>query len=130
TGTAEGNEWSVDGRGNYWSDAVIYDRDGDGVSELPYRAESTYEVLAERYAALGFFDATPGAEAIDLASRLFPLFAPRPKLTDPPPLAAAPLTTWTGSRETAGGDRGLAALGVALLALAGAAFVVARGALT
>jgi nitrous oxidase accessory protein len=130
TGTADGNEWSVDGRGNYWSDAVIYDRDGDGVSELPYRAESTYEVLAERYAALGFFDATPGAEAIDLAARLFPLFAPRPKLTDPHPLATAPLTAWTGSRDAGVGDRGLAALGLGLLALTGLAFVIARGALT
>src|SRR5262249_7255198 len=26
TGTAEGNEWNVDGRGNYWDDAVVYDR--------------------------------------------------------------------------------------------------------
>jgi nitrous oxidase accessory protein len=130
TGTAEGNEWSVDGRGNYWSDALVYDRDGDGVSELPYRAESTYEVLADRYAALAFFDGTPAAEAIDLAARLFPLFAPRPKLTDARPLVAPALTAWTGSRDAGAGDRGLAALGIALLALAGLAFVTARGALS
>src|SRR5262249_59052868 len=43
TGSAEDNVWAVDGRGNYWSDAVVYDSDGDGVSELAYRPESTYE---------------------------------------------------------------------------------------
>jgi len=118
TGTAEHNAWAVDGRGNYWSDAVVYDRDRDGVSELPYRAESTYEVLADRFPVLAFFDGTPGAEAIDLAARLFPLFAPRPKLTDPHPLMRPPLTGWT--RDEIGGtpSGGLAAAGGGLLGVA------------
>jgi nitrous oxidase accessory protein len=117
TGSADENVWAVGGRGNYWSDATLYDRDGDGVSELPYRLESTYEVLADRYPALAFFDATPAAEAIDLAARLFPIFAPRPKLTDPYPLVQAPLTAWTRSDGAATGRAGFAVAGVALLSL-------------
>ena len=124
-GSAEENVWAVDGRGNYWSDAVVYDADGDGVSELPYRAERTYEALADRYPVLAFFDGAPGAEAIDLAARLFPIFAPRPKLTDPHPLRHPPLSPWTESRDARGGDRTLAVAGAGLLALAGGIVAVA-----
>jgi nitrous oxidase accessory protein len=123
TGSAEGNVWAVDGRGNYWSDAMVYDADDDGVSDLPYRAESTYEVLADRYPVLGFFAGTPGAEAVDLAARLFPLFAPRPKLTDPHPLVRPTLTAWTASRDAAHAGGALALLGAALLSVAAAALL-------
>jgi nitrous oxidase accessory protein len=126
TGTAEGNAWAVDGRGNHWSDAVVYDRDGDGVSELPYRAESTYEVLADRYPPLAFFDGTAAAEALDLAARLFPVFAPRPKLTDPHPLLRPTLTAWTRSDGAARAGIGLAVAGVTLLGVAALGWYAAR----
>ena len=114
TGAIDGNDWAVGGRGNYWSDAVVYDRNGDGVSDVPYRVESTYEVLADRYPPLAFFDSTPAADAIDLGARLFPLFAPRPKLTDPAPLVHPPLTDWlAGARSH---RPGLALSGLGLLA--------------
>jgi nitrous oxidase accessory protein len=117
TGSGDANRWAVDGRGNFWSDAVVYDPDGDGISNLPYRVESTYEVLADRFPVLAFFDGTPGAEAIDLGARLFPLFAPRPKLTDPSPLVRPMLTPWTESREDAPGGPGLLLAGASLLSL-------------
>lgn len=122
TGSADANVWAVDGRGNHWSDAVLYDADGDGVSDIPYRLESTYEVLSDRYPSLAFFANTPGAEALDLAARLFPIFAARPKLTDPHPLVRPPLTTWTRSADNAPGV-GMTVAGGVLLAL------VATGAL-
>jgi nitrous oxidase accessory protein len=121
TGDADGNDW----RGNYWSEAVVYDRDGDGVSEVPFRVESTWEVLADRYPALAFFSGTQAADAIDLASRLFPLFAPRPRLTDPAPLTRPPLDEWlSGERPR---RAGLVLAGVGLLALAAAAVRGSRG---
>ena len=126
TGSAEDNVWAVDGRGNYWSDAFVYDANGDGISEIPYRVESTYEVLADRYPTLAFFDATPAAEAIDLAARLFPIFAPRPKLTDPHPLARAPLTAWTRTDDVTAGV-GFAAAGGGMLSLAAVGVVIAKG---
>ncbi len=119
TGTAESNVWAVDGRGNYWSDAAVYDRDGDGVSELPYRVESTYEALADRYPELAFFDGTAGAEAIDFAARLFPIFAPRPKFVDTHPLVHPVLTAWTESRAEAGHAPSLALVGLLLLTATG-----------
>jgi nitrous oxidase accessory protein len=130
TGIANGNEWSRGGRGNYWSDAVVYDADRDGVSELPYRPESTYEVLADRYPALAFYSGTPGAEAIDLGARLFPIFAPRPKLEDPHPLVAPALSDWAASRaEAAGWGGALLFAGAGCLMLAGLSAVAARRAL-
>jgi nitrous oxidase accessory protein len=126
TGSADDNVWAVDGRGNYWSDAFVYDANGDGISEIPYRVESTYEVLADRYPTLAFFDATPAAEAIDLAARLFPIFAPRPKLTDPHPLARAPLTAWTRTDDVTAGV-GFAVAGGGMLSLAAVAAAIAKG---
>ncbi|HUJ24480.1 MAG TPA: nitrous oxide reductase family maturation protein NosD [Myxococcales bacterium] len=112
-GSAEANGWS----GNWWSDALVYDRDGDGISELPYSVESTYEALADRHAELRFYAASPAAEAIDLAARLFPVFRPRPLLTDPHPLARAPLNGWTESGGERDG-RGMWFAGASLLAAA------------
>lgn len=129
TGNADGNVWAVDGRGNYWSDGAVYDRDGDGVSELPYRSENTYEVLADRFPVLAFFDGTAGAEAIDFAARLFPMFAPRSKLVDPHPLVRPVLTAWTESRSEGGGGIGLGVVGLGfLLATGTACMTVLRGA--
>lgn len=126
SGSIGGNEWAVDGRGNYWSDGAVYDANGDGVSELPYRAESAYEDLAARYPVLGFFGSTPGAEALDLAARLFPIFAPRPKLADPHPLVDPPLNAWTRTEGAAGDGGALLGAGLALLVMAFAAGVGAR----
>ena len=119
-GSAGGDRWD----GNWWSDALVYDRDGDGFSELPYSVESTYEALADRHPELRFFANSPAAEAIDLASRLFPVFRPRPLLTDSRPLARAPLTAWTaGGGESEGS--GLFVAGAGLLAFSA---LIARGA--
>jgi nitrous oxidase accessory protein len=120
TGQGDGNTWSQGGRGNYWSDAVPYDADGDGVSDLPYRPESTFEALADRNAALAFFDGTPGADAIDLGARLFPIFAPREKLVDPHPLVRPPLDAWLR------GGPGLGLAGLALLSVAATALYAHR----
>lgn len=124
TGTAAQTQWSVGGRGNYWSDALVYDSVGAGVSTLPYRPESNYEVLADRFPSLAFFDGTPAADAIDMASRLFPLFAPRPKLIDVHPLVRPPLDDWTLNRGEQAGH--LAAAGGSILALAAALLWGAR----
>lgn len=115
-GTAENNAWSVGGRGNYWSDAVVYDRDRDGVSEIPYRAESTFEAMTGRHPALQWFGSSPAADAIDSSARLFPIFAPRPRMTDSHPLMAPVIddTMRAGSGPARGG--GLAVTGAALLA--------------
>lgn len=124
-GTADGNDWAPGGRGNYWSDAIVHDRDGDGISEIPYRVESTFEVLSDRHPALAFFDQTPAAQAIDGAARLFPLFAARPRLTDPRPLMSPPVSAAIPS--TGDGPRAALTLaGTTLLASAALGMRISR----
>ena len=116
TGNAARTQWSSGGRGNYWSDALVYDGEGTGVSTLPYRPESSYEVLADRYPSLAFFDGTPSADAIDMAARLFPLFAHQPRLTDAHPLVRPPLDDWTLNKSERAGH--LSAAGGSIFVLA------------
>jgi len=54
-----GNFWSKDGRGNYWSDYVGFDADGDGIGDTPYRAEHFFEDLTGRWPAVGLLRMGP-----------------------------------------------------------------------
>ncbi len=118
------NEFTVAGRGNYWSDYGGYDRAGDGIGDVPYTSASLFENLMDRDPKLRLFLFSPAQQAIELASEAFPAFRPRPKVTDSAPLmrpvaiAAPPIqappthTMWLAGL-------GLLAAGGATLALAG-----------
>jgi nitrous oxidase accessory protein len=92
-GTMTSNLW----RGNHWSDYRGFDRDGDGWGDLSYRPSHLFERLADRQPALRMFAVSASAQAIDLASRVFPIFEPKPKFVDdhprmrpfPPPVVLA-----------------------------------------
>jgi nitrous oxidase accessory protein len=85
-----GNAWHSEGLGNYWSDYAGYDGNGDGVGDVPYRSQSTFENLMDEYPELRLFQLSPVADAIDLAARAFPLFQPRPRMHDDYPLMEPP----------------------------------------
>ncbi len=92
------NEWSLDGRGNYWDDYHGIDRDGNGIGDLPYRYEAVMNELIRRQPLVRAFLFTPAHLAIEQAARAFPIVRPDPWIVDPHPLMQ-PLAT--GCREAA-----------------------------
>lgn len=121
----EQNRWSENGRGNYWSDYVGFDADGDGVGDTPHQVEAFFEDLAGRYPAVGLLRLGPAEQALESAARAFPVVKPRPTATDDHPLIAPPegLSDDRGSRP----ETRLVAGGTLALALALAALWRARG---
>lgn len=85
-----GNNWEQEGRGNYWSDYTGFDANGDHIGDLPYKSQSLYEDLMEKYPELQLFRLSPATDALDLAARAFPVFAPRVKMADDRPLMVPP----------------------------------------
>ncbi len=85
-GHLAGNLWFKDGRGNYWSDYVGYDEDGDGMGEIPYKSEKLFESIIDEIPELRLFIYSPVSKAIELAAEAFPVIKPEPKLIDEHPL--------------------------------------------
>jgi nitrous oxidase accessory protein len=83
------NEWSVDGRGNYWGDRGIFDLDGDGIGDRPYRVGDPFATLAALRPVLEIFAGTPAALALSWAEEAFPVFGV-PRIEDPAPLLRIP----------------------------------------
>lgn len=90
------NDWSPDGRGNYWSDYAGYDADGDGLGDIEFRSDHLLDDLLGRRPELRLFLYSPVVNAVEFAARAFPLVRPQPILVDTAPLtrpvlpAAAP----------------------------------------
>ncbi|MBS1251828.1 MAG: putative ABC transporter binding protein NosD [Anaerolineales bacterium] len=85
-GQLEGNDFTVEGQGNFWSDYTGYDANGDGLGDLAYQPRSLFESLLDRHSSLRLFLMSPAQQAIDMASKAFPIMRPEPKLTDSAPL--------------------------------------------
>lgn len=88
SGSLAANQWSVAGRGNYWSDYPGYDDNGDRRGDMPYAPVRVFEGWMDRQPDLRWFWFTPAATAVDAAARAFPLAAMDPILVDDHPAIA------------------------------------------
>ncbi|MFI5372277.1 MAG: nitrous oxide reductase family maturation protein NosD [Candidatus Eisenbacteria bacterium] len=63
-------------RGNFWSDAIPYDLDGDGVSDVPFSPVTAFSFVSKQYPDLAVLSASPAVAALGVAERVFPAMRP------------------------------------------------------
>jgi nitrous oxidase accessory protein len=70
SGRDSGTQWTIDGRGNYWSRYRGFDFDGDGIGDAPHPLIGAFERLEGANAAVRIFLQSPAAAGLELAARL------------------------------------------------------------
>jgi nitrous oxidase accessory protein len=75
--------WGADG-GNYWSNYVGWDRNGDGFGDVPYEANDLVDRLSWRHPMMKLLLASPAVQTLRLVSQQFPLLR-APSVVDPNP---------------------------------------------
>ncbi len=83
--------WTIDGRGNYWSDYQGYDANSDGTGDNPYEARSPFGGALQDNQTLRLFQFTLAQQAIDTAADMFPVYDYDPVMTDAGPLMESPV---------------------------------------
>ncbi len=70
------HDWSADGRGNYWSDHVAYDIDGDGVADQAFRPNDSIDHVLWTQPAASLLLGSPAIHLIRWAQNAFPALLP------------------------------------------------------
>jgi nitrous oxidase accessory protein len=117
--------------GNYWSDAVEPDLDGDGIRDRPYRISSVFDHFRGNLTAAELFARGPAARALGAAERAFPVLSitkvqDRRPLVRPPDFSASlrrsPLTVGATLSPDRSVDRGVVLSALAVTAGLGVLF--------
>lgn len=66
-------EWSHEGKGNYWSDYLGWDRNSDGVGDVPYEPNDNVDRLLWIYPQVRLLMHSPSIELLRLVQRAFPV---------------------------------------------------------
>lgn len=68
-----GNNEKERQQGNYWSNYLGWDANGDSVGDLPYEANDVVDRLSWKYPSIQLLLASPAVQALRLAGRQFPV---------------------------------------------------------
>ncbi len=60
-------------RGNYWSNYLGWDRDADGVGDIPYEANDMVDRLSWRHPSMKLLLGSPAVQALRLVAQQFPV---------------------------------------------------------
>ena len=82
-------EWSVDGRGNYWSDYLGWDRNDDGLGDIAYEPNDNVDRLLWMYPQVRLLMNSPSIEVLRWVQRAFPVVK-SPGVQDSHPLMKPP----------------------------------------
>lgn len=89
---ARDEAWGAE-RGNHWSNYLGWDRDGDGIGDLPYEANDVVDRLAWQHPTLKLLMGSPAVQALRLAARQFPVLRV-PSVIDPKPHMSRDADRW------------------------------------
>jgi len=84
-------EWSVEGRGNYWSDLSAFDLNGDGIGDTAYRPNGLIDQVVWRAPSARLLLNSPAVSIVRWAQTQFPAILPG-GVIDSAPLMAPPDT--------------------------------------
>ncbi len=82
-------EWSKNGVGNYWSDNVAFDINGDGIADQPYKPNDLVDQIVWRHPLAKLLLNSPSVQILKWAQAEFPGLHPG-GVTDSVPLMMAP----------------------------------------
>ncbi|MCK7546568.1 nitrous oxide reductase family maturation protein NosD [Marinobacter koreensis] len=82
-------EWSLDGRGNYWSDYLGWDRNQDGVGDVPYEPNDNVDRLLWTYPEARVLMFSPAVDTLRWVQKAFPVVKSA-GVTDSHPLMRIP----------------------------------------
>jgi len=69
-------DWSVDGRGNHWSDFAAYDINGDGIADTPFRPNDSMDHVLWTQPAAKLLLGSPAVQLVRWAQSEFPALLP------------------------------------------------------
>jgi nitrous oxidase accessory protein len=70
-------EWSLRGRGNYWSDYLGWDLDSDGIGDRPYEPNDAIDKLLWKYPIARVLMNSPAVETLRWVQTQFPVLRPQ-----------------------------------------------------
>jgi nitrous oxidase accessory protein len=83
--------WDSEQGGNYWSDYVGWDRNGDGLGDRPHHPTDISSYLVQRFPAIRLVLHSPAMALLRGLESRFPVIRP-PGVREPRPLMANPIT--------------------------------------